>query len=240
MIPKRLLISGFLSYYEPVEINFDAFELACISGQNGAGKSSLLDALTWNLFGIARRKDDAIINNRADLAEVEFDFNYEGTTYRIIRKKQRDGKSMLEFLISDNGSDWKPLTEKTMRETEDFISRTLRLDYETFVNASFFLQGKADQFAQQRPGDRKRILTNILGLEKWDEFRQRVVDKRKTTENTLSGVMGQIGEIETELSLEAERKTKLKTLKEELENVKEVVKAEENKPVQCTFIVCFP
>lgn len=228
MIPKRLLISGFLSYYEPVEINFDAFELACISGQNGAGKSSLLDALTWNLFGIARRKDDAIINNRANLAEVEFDFNYEGTIYRIIRKKQRDSKSMLEFLISDNGSGWKPLTEKTIRETEDFISRTLRLDYETFVNASFFLQGKADQFAQQRPGDRKRILTNIMGLEKWDEYRQRVVDKRKTTENTLSGVMGQIGEIEAELSLEAERKTKLKTLKEELDNVKEVVKAEEN------------
>ena len=228
MIPKRLRISGFLSYREPVEINFDAFDLACISGQNGAGKSSLLDALTWSLFGIARRRDDAVINNRSDLAEVEFDFNYEGLIYRIIRKKQRDGKSVLEFFISDDGSSWKPLTEKSMRDTEDFISKTLRLDYETFVNASFFLQGKADQFAQQRPGDRKRILTNILGLEKWDIYHQRVVDKRKITENTLSGLMGQNGEIGAELSLEAERKATLKSLKKELENVKEVVKADES------------
>ncbi len=60
-----------------------------------------------------------------------------------------------------------------MRETELRILQTLRMDYETFINASFFLQGKADQFTQQRPGDRKRILGSILGLEIWESYRQR-------------------------------------------------------------------
>ena len=54
MIPLHLRISGFLSYRDPVELDFDSFELACISGHNGAGKSSLLDSITWALFGEAR------------------------------------------------------------------------------------------------------------------------------------------------------------------------------------------
>jgi len=57
MIPVYLRISGFLSYLEPVEIDFSNIDLACISGANGAGKSSLLDAITWALFGKARGKD---------------------------------------------------------------------------------------------------------------------------------------------------------------------------------------
>ena len=62
MIPIRLSISGFLSYREPVEIDFTTFDLACIAGPNGAGKSSLLDAITWALFGQARKRDDSVIN----------------------------------------------------------------------------------------------------------------------------------------------------------------------------------
>ena len=53
------------------------------------------------------------------------------------------------------------------------------MDYETFINASFFLQGKADQFTQQRPGDRKRILSSILGLEVWERYSERAAERRK-------------------------------------------------------------
>jgi DNA repair exonuclease SbcCD ATPase subunit len=70
VIPLYLTIAGFLSYRDPVEIDFSRFDLACISGQNGAGKSSLLDALTWVLFGQARKRDDSIINNQSTIAEV--------------------------------------------------------------------------------------------------------------------------------------------------------------------------
>jgi exonuclease SbcC len=100
MIPVWLRISGFLSYNQPVELDFSSFDLACISGANGAGKSSLLDAITWALFGQARRRDDAIINSRAKAAEVRLDFLYEGSLYRIQRTKPRDKTTMLECLAS--------------------------------------------------------------------------------------------------------------------------------------------
>ena len=54
MIPIKLSLEGFTSYRDKVEVDFTGFDLACISGQNGAGKSSLLDAITYALYGKAR------------------------------------------------------------------------------------------------------------------------------------------------------------------------------------------
>ncbi len=226
MIPVRLKISGFLSYHDPVEVDFTTFELACISGQNGAGKSSLLDAITWALFGQARKKDDSLINSASDSAEVVFVFEYEQNVYRIQRIMPRGKTGILEFQIQ-NAHGYKPLTEATSRATQARIESTLHLDYETFVNASFFLQGKADQFTQQRPTDRKRILASILGLEIWETYRERTAEMRKVIEGDLSSTTGRIAEINLDLAEEPSRKTRLKELGTDLARLAETRKTQE-------------
>ncbi len=185
-----------------MELDFTGFDLACIAGPNGAGKSSLLDAITWALFGQARKRDDSLIHTRSSQAEVGLVFSYEGNTYQVRRIKPRDKTMALEFQILQQDQTWKPLTEHTLRETETKIQHTLRMDYETFTNASFFLQGKADQFTQQRPGDRKRILSSILGLEIWESYRQQAGERRRTVEGEIAGLDGQIREIAAELAEE--------------------------------------
>lgn len=224
MIPIRLKIDGFLSYFEPIELDFNNFDLACISGPNGAGKSSLLDAITWALFGQARRRDDALINNRADSAEVVLDFSYEGAVYRVQRIKKKDRPTQLELYIQTEDHEWKTLTEHSLTETEKRIAETLRMDYETFINASFFLQGKADQFAQQRPADRKRILSNILGLERWEQYRDRAASRRKKMEQQQAVHEGSIQEIDRELGEEEQRKKDLRQKEESLANVSVLLK----------------
>lgn len=232
MIPIHLSITGFLSYRDPVKIDFTAFDLACIAGANGAGKSSLLDALTWALFGQARKRDDSVINLQSTTADISLVFAYEGNLYRVQRIKSRDKTMLLEFHIwQDDGQPdqdylqrlesgrWKPLTERTMRETEQLIQRTLRLDYETFVNASFFLQGKADQFTQQRPGDRKRILSSILGLEIWENYREKAADQRKMIESEIESVDGRLQEISAELAQEDSRRARLDELKNDMKRM---------------------
>mgnify|MGYP000924751294 CR=1 FL=1 len=216
MIPISLKLAGFLSYAEPVVIDFTDFDLACISGQNGAGKSSLLDAITWALFGIARKRDDSIINSRKKTAEVSFQFEYEGNIYRIDRSRTAGKTALLEFFIHSNKG-WHVLTEPTMSRTEEMIRKTLRLDYETFTNASFFLQGKADQFAQQTPTERKNILSNILGLEIWEEYRERAAEQRKALENELSAETARLEEIRAELDQEETRRSRLHDLEMELQ-----------------------
>lgn len=216
MIPVRLKLEGFLSYLDPVELDFSNLNVACISGANGAGKSSLLDAMTWALFGQARRRDESVINRHADAAQVVFDFEYEGDLYRVQRSNPRGKTSILEFFIRDGNDDWHPLTEHSLRITEERIQQTLSMDYETFTNASFFLQGRADQFAQQRPGDRKRILTNILGLEVWEEYRERAALRRREHEKELAVIEGLLEEIHLEIQQEPERRARLKQLEDDL------------------------
>ncbi|MEJ2747876.1 MAG: AAA family ATPase, partial [Anaerolineae bacterium] len=63
MIPLRLELTNFLSYRDTAVLNFNGIHLACISGANGAGKSTILDAMTWALFGQSRsRSDDDLVN----------------------------------------------------------------------------------------------------------------------------------------------------------------------------------
>ncbi len=223
MIPVRLQIKGFLSYYDPVDIDFTGFDMACISGSNGAGKSSLLDAITWVLFGEARRNDDAVINHRTQSpkinkpAEVIMDFDYENAHYRVQRMKFKGKTTTLDFFIRAEDESWRPLTEATLRATEERIRQTLRLDYETFINASFFLQGKADQFAQQRPADRKRILASILGLEVWEQYKEEALKRRRARELELANCEGILAEYASELNEEQERLASLKALQQEHE-----------------------
>jgi exonuclease SbcC len=222
MIPVRLKIKGFLSYHDPVDLDFTGFDMACISGSNGAGKSSLLDAITWVLFGEARRRDDAVINHRTQkenkTAEVILDFDYENSRYRVQRSKQKDKTAALDFFIRAEDESWRPLTEATLRATEERIRQTLRLDYETFINASFFLQGKADQFAQQRPSDRKRILASILGLEVWEQYKDEALKRRRSREIELASCDALLAEYAAELNEEKERKAALKALQQEHDN----------------------
>jgi len=228
MIPIKLTITGFLSYQETTELDFTQFELACISGSNGAGKSSLLDAFTWVLFGQARKRDESLINLHSNVAEVALVFEYESNTYRVQRTLAKGKTTILEFQIRDpSDGKWRPLSGATLRNTQELIEQTLRLDYETFVNASFFLQGKADQFTQQKPGDRKRILGSILGLEVWETYKLRVIERRKGIESEITSLDGRTAEINTELSEEHARTERLAALQADLKHLAKARKAQE-------------
>ena len=203
MIPLRLRIRGFLSYREPAEIDFTPITLACISGPNGAGKSSLLDAITWALFGQARRRDDALINLASDEALVHLEFAYEENIYRVRRTKARGKSARLEFAIRQPDGEWKLLSERQMRETQRLIEQTLRMDYDLFVNASFFLQNQADHFARLSPARRKEVLGQILGLAEWDRYREMAALQRRLAEDEIQRLEGRLSEIRAEIEREA-------------------------------------
>ena len=122
---------------------------------------------------------------------------------------------------------WIPLTERTLRDTDQKIIDILRLDYESFTNASFLLQGEADQFTQQNPAARKRILSQILGLEIWEVYRNRAFQKRRLAEKDLNQLDGRISEIIAELGEEDERLKQLDELEEDLSRAQQARKESE-------------
>ncbi len=209
MIPIRLSVSGFLSYREPVELDFTPLHVAVILGNNGAGKSSLLDAMTWALFGKARAKNgDDIINTVSEdrTARVTFEFLFEDRLYRVQREKPF-GKPMKVDLLTRDADDpvWRVISAKKGLETTGQIADILRMDYETFINASFFLQGHADQFTSAKPAERKKILNRILNLDIWDTYRLAAMDKQKEAEYRQQTIQAEIERNQTELDEEPQR-----------------------------------
>ena len=217
MIPITLSIEGFLSYKDRVEIDFSSFDLACITGENGAGKSSILDGITWALFGRARKHDESVINLESSRAEVSLIFQYEGNQYRVTRFNPRGKTKQVElFILNEEDQKWSPISERTLRDTDQKIVDILRLDYDSFTNASFLLQGEADLFTQQNPTARKKILSQILGLEIWEAYRTRASSKRRESEGELRVLDGRIQEINSELEEEDQRVKQLKSLENDL------------------------
>ncbi|HCQ00137.1 MAG TPA: chromosome segregation protein SMC, partial [Candidatus Latescibacteria bacterium] len=93
MIPVRLSLKNFLSYGEEVPpLDFTPLHVVCLSGDNGHGKSALLDAMTWAIWGEARKAagdrkpDERLLRMGATDMAVEFEFDLEGDRYRILRQ----------------------------------------------------------------------------------------------------------------------------------------------------------
>ena len=190
MIPLTLNVRNFMSYTDVHEpLSFAGIHVAVLTGDNGNGKSALFDAMTWALWGRARaRAVDELIHSGASEMEVEFEFELDDHQYRVIRKRQRRGKtgySDLQFAVRADGG-YKALTEGSVSETERLIEHTLRMSYETFTNSSFIQQGRADSFTTNSPAERKRILAEILELSYYDELEARAKERFKAREAQLA------------------------------------------------------
>lgn len=204
MIPLKLRLHNFMCYRDPQPLDFSGIHLACLAGDNGHGKSALLDAMTWALWGRARvgaRHDDELIHLGQTEMEVELEFALGNVRYRVIRKRdsRRRGQSALELQGWD-GSQFIPLTEPSIRATQARINALLRMDYDTFINSAFLLQGRADEFTVKPPGERKRILADILGLGLYDEYEERAKELAKARAREADLLAAQIAEIDRELS----------------------------------------
>lgn len=183
MIPVELRLENFLSYGTSAPtLYFDQFHVACLSGRNGQGKSALLDAITWALWGEARKTsgggkpDEDLLHIGAREMRVELVFDLEGERYRVLRifSKSASGKTSkpkLELQAFDpDASDFTPLTGTGIRETQAYLNNLLGIDYQTFINSAFLLQGRSDEFTKKKPSERKQILARILNLSKYDRL----------------------------------------------------------------------
>ncbi|HEY9889653.1 MAG TPA: SMC family ATPase, partial [Candidatus Obscuribacterales bacterium] len=178
MIPKQLTLRNFLSYREAA-LNFDGLHMACVAGPNGAGKSSLLEAIAWAIWGYSRTvSEDDVIHLGTLEAQVSFTFEHQQQIYRVVRSRRRQQGGTLEFQVK-TAQGFRPLTQRGMRATQQLISQTLRLDYETFVNSAYLRQGRADEFMLKRPSERKQILADLLKLGQYDDLAEKAKERSR-------------------------------------------------------------
>lgn len=220
MVPEKLQVRNFMCYGEDVPpLPFSGLHVACLSGHNGAGKSALLDAMTWALWGKARAKsDDDLIKLDRDEMEVVFEFRLDGQLYRVIRRRKRgkrSGITTLDFQICDADGTWRRLTGDTVGETQAAISRALRIEYDTFINSAFLLQGRADEFTSRKPAERKQVLADILGLAEYEELEARTKTRSHELTKSLDLVQANIERLQVGVVLRDELEHKLYEAREQ-------------------------
>lgn len=216
VIPLQLRVRNFLSYGEDLEpLRFDGIHVACITGANGHGKSALLDAITWALWGESRARmgSDDVIRTGATEVEVEFEFLLDSGQYRVLRKRSRAGRGQTSLdLHAVQGEGLRALTGNTVRDTQQRIVELLGMRYDTFINSAFLLQGRADEFTVKTPGDRKKILAEILELGRWDDYELRARAAQHEREEAIRYTEAELARMDAELAARPEQEAERQRL----------------------------
>ena len=185
MIPLRLTLENFMCYRQGLPtLNLENVHVACLSGDNGNGKTALLDSITWVLWGKARaRTQEELIHQGQTSMSVELDFLANDQEYRVTRVHSRSrgsgsGKTELNLAVL-NENQPTSIMGNTIRDTEQQIINLLHMDYDTFVSTSYLRQGDADRFTKSNPADRKQILADVLSLDYYQELETAAKEKAK-------------------------------------------------------------
>ncbi len=110
---------------------------------------------------------------------------------------------------------WRDLSAARLVDTQKKIEALLHLDYDTFVNSAFLMQGRADEFTTKTPAQRKQVLATILGLSNWEVFETRAKERIAATRADMQRLEGRLEEIDRELARREEHEQSLQAAEAE-------------------------
>lgn len=247
MIPKKIELKNFLSYGpETTTIDFANYNLICFSGKNGHGKSALLDAMTWAVWGQARKTtgtskaDDGLLHLGQKHMLVVFDFQIKNQHFRVRReyvKTKSKPFSALDFGVVSQNNEFTTMTDKTIKATQNKIEATIGISYDSFTNSAFLRQGQSNEFSKKSAKERKEILASILHLEQFDTLKKAASEKQKELNLLILQKQSLVDRITTETTQIAELLKELPLLKknvtaliqQEKKHHKELETAEQHK-----------
>ncbi len=195
MRPLRLELEGFTSFKERLALDFDGLDLFAITGPTGAGKSSLIDALVFALYGqVPRvgREYKQLVSHGSERLSVSLDFEVGGKRYRVARTVRVAGNPQVVLERQAEGA-YEPLAGR-VKEIEEAIEKIVGLDYDAFTRSVVLPQGQFDAFLKGEPKERRKILVALLNLGVYEDMQQiasrRALDARREAEfiaNQLAG-----------------------------------------------------
>ena len=190
--------------YADAELDLDT-GVTVIHGVNGSGKSSLLEACFFALYGskaLSDRTLDDVITNGADDAEIELVFDHAGESYRIERRLRLSGeraqtaKCVLE--TPDGSIDG-------ARAVREHVTELLRMDAEAFVNCAYVRQGEVNKLIHASPSDRQDMIDDLLQLGKLEEYRERASEARLGVKTVLDGQRDVIENLEAQIETKEQK-----------------------------------
>jgi DNA repair protein SbcC/Rad50 len=171
--PLALTIEGLTAFRSPQEISFADLDLFVITGPTGAGKTSILDAITFALYGdVCRVKSGQLrdmVSHGATQVKVSLDFRVGDACYRVTRRLKKSGGGHEAILVRLDGDAEIPEVDSlAVRPTNQRVEEILGLDFDAFTKAVLLPQGAFHEFLKGDASARRRILVSLLDLRRYE------------------------------------------------------------------------
>jgi len=202
VIIDRIRLKNFKSHINS-DIKLDT-GVSLILGENGAGKSSILEAISFAFFKeYSAKKIERLINNDSDAMSVEVEFIANGRRYKVFRGRGR--RSSPDAVLYREGSLIRAGDNGVTREIEEVID----LDKNLFSNAIYIKQGEIADLITKKPSERKKIIARLLGIDDlqkaWENMRS-VIDAYDRRKSRIEGRLEDFGRTKEEKRRKEEEK----------------------------------
>jgi exonuclease SbcC len=194
MRPTRLVIEGFTAFKEQQNIDFSDIELFAIAGPTGAGKTSILDAMQWALFGEVPRLSQnlsELISLGADKATVVFEFALRGEVFQVARKMYRTKTTEAQL---DSLSPGAKNIASGVRAVNEAVVKLIGLQAKTFAMSVVLPQGKFARYFEARPAERRDLMREIYGLDFFERMRQKAGEEAQELARNVAHLQRTLGE----------------------------------------------
>jgi exonuclease SbcC len=184
MILTKLRLKNLLAH-DDTEIEFSQSGITAIIGENGAGKSSILEAIQLALFGESSKGNLIdIIKWGRDKALVELEFVKSGTYYKVVREIEKKGKS-----VNTNSALFRIENGREILDRQKYLNQELPkitgISKKTFLNSILIKQGEIEGLIRQKPSEREKVIEELLDLHIYSKLLEKYKENRKKEENRL-------------------------------------------------------
>jgi len=188
--------------YQSLTIDLSQRQVVGILGRTGSGKSTIIEAIRYILYGKVRDKnEDAVIQDGAEDMACALTFWHKGHKAKIERKKNRGATTRLKFWVDDELQN----THGGVRAANAIVQEWLGIDDDIFCAVAFFRQGKGDEFMSATPANRRRYLATLivndqLGIaaEAARERARQAMAAVQQAQGEMAAYQGQLGDTDIE------------------------------------------
>ena len=190
MRPVRLVAEGFTAFRDPIDLDFSGADFFALVGPTGSGKSSVLDAICFALYGsVPRYEDDRLVGQAitqgATQARVSLTFEVDGVEHiatRVVVRKP-DGASNTKEARLERGDD---VLAGSAREMKDAVEQLLGLPFGHFTRCVALPQGEFARFLHDKASDRQNLIKRLLDLDVYDRMKSRAGLRAAAAKNTIA------------------------------------------------------
>jgi len=200
---KKIKLNNFLSHKES-ELTFKENQKLLISGDSGSGKSSIVEAIIWCLYGKGRVENKNIIKRGAKFATVVLELESDEKFYRIERSVTLTGKHTLDIGEKKTKA-YVPMKHVGLRDAQEWVEKSLlKSSYTLFINSVAYPQDNIENFVKQTAIKRKELLLEIADTENYDELYENARKKLADISDECQKILITNSEIDINISRKEE------------------------------------